>query len=227
MSIEDYFKDWMKVIDKTELIKVTDQIQAIAKLKPVCPSMMNIFKAFEVCPYKELKIVMLGQDPYPQKGIATGILFGNRRDTPEEQLSPSLQVIKEAVINYEVPHNHIIFDQSLESWASQGILMINSALTVEMNKIGSHTMIWRKFINCLLKHLSERDPGLIYILFGTQAQTFEPYINKQFNDIIKIEHPAYFARTHTKMPYKLFTDISTLINNKYGTDIIWYQELNK
>ena len=97
------------------------------------------------------------------KRQATGILFGNKADVPEDELSPSLKVVKEAAVNFEVPHNSIIFDQTLESWARQGILMINSALTVEMNKVGSHTMLWRPFISSLLKNISETNPGLIYV----------------------------------------------------------------
>ena len=162
--------------------------------------------------------------PYPQKGIATGILFGNNKETSNENLSPSLKVIKEAVINFEVPKNSCIFDPTLESWAKQGILMLNSALTVEMNKVGSHVMIWRPFIIALLKHLSECETGIIYVLFGRQAQTFKPYINSRFNHIIEIEHPAYFARSGTKMPHQLFIDISNRVKGIYGVPIKWYEE---
>lgn len=162
--------------------------------------------------------------PYPQKGVATGILFGNRADVQEENLSPSLQIVKEAAINFEVPKNSCIFDPTLESWAKQGILMINSALTVEMNKVGSHVMIWRPFIIALLKHLSECETGIIYVLFGRQAKTFKPYINKQFNDILEIEHPAYYARLNKRMPPELFATISNLCKDKYGVPIKWYQE---
>lgn len=220
MTFEEYFEGWLKVLDNGELFNATSKVMEIARFKPICPDIPNIFKAFKVCPYKDLKIVMLGQDPYPQKGVATGILFGNNVDVKE--LSPSLNIIKEAAINFEVPHNCINFDPTLESWAKQGVLMLNSALTVEMNKIGSHVMIWRQFIVCLLKQLSQKETGLIYVLFGKQAQTFEPYINKKFNTVIKVEHPAYFARTHTKMPYELFTNLSKLTEEKYGVPIKWY-----
>ena len=162
--------------------------------------------------------------PYPQKDVATGILFGNRKEAVE--LSPSLNIIKDAVVNLEVPHNIINFDQTLESWESQGILLLNSALTVEMNRIGSHAMIWRPFIFCFLNNLSKRVPGLIYVLFGRQAQTFEPYINKRFNTIFKIEHPAYFARIKKDMPHKFFNDISKCYEGIYGYPIKWYNELN-
>ena len=222
MSVEEYFGDWLKVIDKKLLLEVTNKVMMIAREKPICPDVENIFKAFRVCPYKDLKIIMLGQDPYPQKGVATGILFGNKADVKE--ISPSLNIIKEAAINFEIPHSYINFDQTLEEWSKQGVLMLNSALTVEMNRIGSHVMVWRTFISCLLKQLSQKEPGLIYVLFGRQAQTFEPYIDKQFNTVIKIEHPAFFARTHTKMPYELFKGLSKLTEEKYGIPIKWYEE---
>lgn len=222
MTLEEYFGRWMRVIDKRELESVLSKLGPEYKRKPICPAQSDVFKAFEVCPYDELKVVMLGQDPYPQKGVATGILFGNKEGTRDKDLSPSLQIIKEAAINFEIPHNCIIFDPTLESWAKQGILMINSALTVEMNKIGSHVMLWRPFIASLLKKLSENDTGIIYVLFGKQAQTFKPYINKQFNTVLEENHPAYFARTGEAMPHTVFEQISKLTKGMYGVPITWY-----
>lgn len=224
MTLEEYFGRWMRVTDKRELESVLSKLGPEYKRKPICPAQSNVFKAFEVCPYDKLKVVMLGQDPYPQKGVATGILFGNKEGTRDEDLSPSLQIIKEAAINFEIPHNCIIFDPTLESWAKQGILMINSALTVEMNKIGSHVMLWRPFIASLLKKLSENETGIIYVLFGKQAQTFKPYINKQFNTVLEENHPAYFARTGEAMPHTVFEQISKLTKGMYGMPITWYQE---
>lgn len=224
MTLDEYFGDWMKVIDRTELNNVMAKVGQEYRRKPLCPAQSDVFRAFELCLLKDLKVVMLGQDPYPQKGVATGILFGNRKEVDEDNLSPSLNVVKEAAINFEVPHYCITFDQTLESWAKQGILMINSALTVEMNRIGSHVMLWRPFIAKLLKNLSEYNTAIVYVLFGRQAQTFKPYINNRFNHIIKIEHPAYFARSGTKMPHQLFVDISNKIKEIYGVPIKWYEE---
>ena len=224
MTLEEYFGRWMKVIDKRELESVLSKLGPEYKRKPICPAQNNVFKAFEVCPYDKLKIVLLGQDPYPQKEVATGILFGNKEGTRDEDLSPSLQIVKEAAINFEIPHNCIIFDPTLESWAKQGILMINSALTVEMNKVGSHVMLWRPFIASLLKKLSENETGIFYVLFGKQAQTFKPYINKQFNTVLEENHPAYFARTGGAMPHTVFEQISKLTKRMYGIPITWYQE---
>lgn len=224
MKLEEYFGRWMRVIDKKELLAILSKLEVEYKRKPICPMQGDVFKAFKLCPYDDLKVVMLGQDPYPQKGVATGLLFGNKKEVDEENLSPSLQIVKEAAINLEIPHKSIIFDQTLESWAKQGILMINTALTVEMNRIGSHVMLWRPFVANLLKKLSENETGIIYVLFGKQAQTFKPYINKQFNIILEENHPAYFARTETKMPSTVFNQISKLTKDKYGIPITWYTE---
>ena len=224
MTVEEYFGDWLKIIDRAELNKVMYILNKEYKTKLIYPCQSNVFKAFKLCKYKDLKIVMLGQDPYPQKEIATGILFGNKAETKEKNLSSSLQIIKEAAVNLEIPKYSCIFDPTLESWAMQGILMLNSALTVELNKTGSHTMIWKPFTIALLKHLSEYETGIIYVLFGEQAQTLKPYINKQFNDILEIKHPAYYARNNQRMPSELFININKLCINKYGIPIKWYQE---
>ena len=221
MTIEEYFGKWMRVIDRSEMTRV---LNALRKVNPdkLCPEYPNIFRAFELCTYDDCKVVFLGQDPYPQKGVATGVLFGNKPGTVE--LSPSLGIIKEGCVNYEIPHGPIEFDITLESWAKQGILMINSALTCEVGRVNSHVMIWRPFISKLLKNLSKHETGIIYVLFGSRAKTFKPYINKDYNDIIEVEHPAYFARTGQTMPYSIFTDVNNLLKDKYGTTIKWYHE---
>jgi uracil-DNA glycosylase len=220
MTLDEYFGDWMKVIDRTELNNVMVKVGQEYRRKPLYPAQSDVFRAFELCPLNDLKVVMLCQDLYPQKGV----LFGNKKEVDEDNLSPSLSVIKEAAINFETPHYCITFDNSLESWSKQGILMINSALTVEMNRVGSHVMLWRPFVAKLLKNLSEYNTAIIYVLFGRQAQTFKPYINDRFNHIIEIEHPVYFARSGTKMPHQLFIDISNKVKEIYGVLIKWYEE---
>ena len=222
MTIDEYFGDWMKVLDRNETMKIMGWLRSINQ-STLCPSIKDIFKAFKLCPYNNCRVVFIGQDPYPQRGVAQGVLFGNSSDTPENKLSPSLQIVKESVINFEIPHNLITFDPTLESWAKQGILMINSALTTEVGKIGVHMMKWRPFMIAFLKQMSMINPGIIYVLFGSQAQILEPYINKN-NYVLKIEHPAYFARTNKKMPYHIWKDINKILYDLYGERIEWFKE---
>ena len=222
MTIDEYFGDWMKVLDRNETMKVMGWLRTVNK-ETLCPNIKDVFKAFKLCPYNKCRVIFVGQDPYPQKGVAQGVLFGNSSDTPENKLSPSLQIIKESVINFEISHNLITFDPSLESWAKQGILMINSALTTEVGKIGVHMMKWRPFMIAFLKQMSMINPGIIYVLFGSQAQILEPYINKN-NYVVKIEHPAYFARINKKMPYHIWKDINKILYDLYGEKIEWFKE---
>ena len=227
MTIEEYFGDWMRVIDKPEAMKIMGWLKTVNP-NTLCPALPNVFRAFKLCSLKDCRVVMIGIDPYSDKFMgkprATGILFGNNKDVPEDKLSPSLQVVKESAINFEIPHNIITFDQTLESWAKQGILMINSALTCELNKVGSHVNQWRPFVSKLLKNLSERETGIVYILFGRQAQTLKPYINERYNDIIEIEHPAYFARSNKIMPYSVFRQMNDILYGRYGERITLFNE---
>ena len=222
MTIDEYFGDWMKVLDRNETMKIMGWLRTVNK-ETLCPNIKDVFKAFKLCPYNKCRVIFVGQDPYPQRGVAQGVLFGNSSDTPENKLSPSLQVIKESVINFEIPHNLITFDPTLESWAKQGILMINSALTTEIDKVGIHMMKWRPFMIAFLKQMSMINPGIIYVLFGSQAQILEPYISKD-NYVLKIEHPAYFARINKKMPYHIWKDINKILYDLYGERIEWFKE---
>lgn len=224
MTYLEYFNKWTKIIDYNTLTSILSKLNYLYNKVLICPDKSNVFKAFNLCPLDNLKIVMIGQDPYPQKNVATGILFGNHKENTNNLLSPSLEVIKESVIDFEIPHNNITFDNSLEEWAKQGVLLINSALTCEMNKVGSHTMLWRPFISTMLANLSNYKTGIIYVLFGEQAKTLRPYINEKYNDIIESKHPAYYARTKTKLPHSLFLNIDKILKERYGNSIVWYHE---
>lgn len=222
MTKEEYFKDWLKVIDENILLNVVNQINSLYKIKKCEPSYHDIFKAFHITPYNDLSIIFLLQDPYPQIGVSTGIALGNKID--KKELSPSLQVVKEAVIDFEVPHNILNFDPTLEEWSKQGVLLLNSALTVEANRPNSHAFIWRPFIKSLLINLSELNPGLIYVLWGNEAKTFKKYINSNMNIIYTMPHPAYYARNNMKLPHKFFIELNNIIYSKYNKRINWYKE---
>ena len=221
MTAEEYFNDWFKFINKQKLKSVLDSINTQYNNKQCEPAYNNIFKVFNITPYDKLKVVFLGQDPYPQKDIATGIAFANKKDCLE--LSPSLNVLKEAVIDFEIPHNYITFDPTLEEWSKQGILLLNASLTVERNKPNSHCLIWKSFTETFLDKLSLYNPGLIYVLWGKYAQSFKDCIHNGI--IMEVHHPSYYARTHTKLPHSFFVELDKVIKEQYDEEILWYNEL--
>ena len=156
------------------------------------------------------------------KPIATGLAFANNKNT--KTLSPSLEVLKESVIDYTIPHRTINFDPSLEKWEAQGVLLLNSALSCELGRVGSHILLWRPFIKSLLTNLSHYHTGLVYTLMGTQAQTFEPYINKQFNHVVRIRHPSWYIRQKQRMPPDIWKEINAILVSLNGYGIEWYEE---
>ena len=159
----------------------------------VLPDIKIIGRAFDLCPLDKLRVVIVGQDPYPQKGYATGLAFANPKDTIT--LSPSLKLIKNRIEN-DFTHLYpqsTTFDITLESWANQGILLLNSALTVLVNKPGSHSIIWYPLISTLLSRLSQRG-NLIFLLFGSTAKSMQNLLYRKNNHIFAYNHPAYYAR---------------------------------
>ena len=214
MGMSDYFGSWMNVINPNILENTLKRVSATRFL----PQKECVFNAFLKCDYNNLKVVFLGMDPYPQPGVATGVAFANSIDTQYDKISPSLKVIIESLkANYDdLPNGE--FDITLDSWSRQGVLLLNSALTVYPNKPGSHALIWRPFISNLLNNLSERKKGLIFVLFGSQAESFEKHINSSY--IIKCQHPSYFARKNMPFPYVFKQIDDMMIQN--GMELIYW-----
>lgn len=221
MTKEEYFGGWITVLPTKEMQEAINKVSLIKD--KICPDYKNIFKAFNKCPYEKLKLIILSQDPYFQKHTATGLAFANFNNTPEEQLSPSLKVIKESVINYEIPHNLITFASELEEWAEQGVLLLNTALTCEVNKPGSHSLLWRPFICKLIKNICDYNSGIVWLLLGNIAQSFKPYINKN-QHIIEAKHPSFYARNNEKMPYNIWHNINKILIGLDGYGITFYKE---
>ena len=158
----------------------------------ILPETSKTFKAFRLCPLKDVKVVILGQDPY-HDGSATGLAFANRAD--KRTVSPSLKNIITAVeIDYGKSQGVNVrglldVDVTLESWARQGVLLLNTALTVEKGKAGSHTELWKDFTRMFVEMLSRNKSNLIFVLWGKKAQGYESYIRNN-HTILKAAHPA-------------------------------------
>lgn len=217
------FGKWINIIDKKEAEEVLSYLIQEYDKKEICPKQEDVFQAFRLINPDECRVVFIGQDPYPQRGVATGVAFANKRGTPEEDYSPSLKVIKNSIKSLENPNLVCTFDPTLEYWARQGILLLNASLTVEANKIGSHVMLWRRFIAKLITNLSKYNNNLIFVLFGELAKTFTPYIFS--GTVIKTKHPAYYARNNESMPADVFLSVNRHLE-KQGTKIEWCQSIN-
>lgn len=173
--------------------------------KKFTPPLKQVFRAFEECPYNNLQVVIIGQDPYPQLGVADGISFSCSNTN---KLQPSLRFILEEV-NRTVYNNEVIIeDLDLKIWSNQGVLMLNTALTVEIGNIGSHYEIWRPFTTYLLDWLNVHKSELVYVYMGKKAEEWSS-ITDDNNIKFFVKHPASAAYTGSKWDSKdLFNKIN-------------------
>jgi len=153
------------------------------------PSIKSLFRAFEECPYENTRVVMLGQDPYPQVNVADGIAFScSMHGTLEKSLKYMYDSIERTTGETTDRSPDLI------KWANQGILMLNSALTTTIGKPGSHQEIWKPFTAALIDHLIWNRPEIIFVFLGKRAQEYAEMIPDNFYKIFA-SHPASAAYT--------------------------------
>ena len=183
--------------------------------KRFTPPLKQVFRAFEECPYDKLKVIMIGQDPYPYINVADGLAFSC---SMTDKVQPSLKNIFAAIDSIMYPQQTIEHNPNLTRWANQGILLLNSALTCQVDKIGSHYNVWKEFIAYTMDILNYTDSGLIFVLMGKQAQELESMIGEHHH-IIKVSHPASAAYTKTVWDCNdMFNKINKIINGQNGPE---------
>jgi uracil-DNA glycosylase len=180
--------------------------------KRFTPRFKDVFNAFYECPYDKVKVVIVGQDPYPQLGVADGIAFSCSRKGKTEK---SLQYIFKALYGEYEGH-----DNDLRRWSNQGVLMINTAFTCEINKIGSHYAIWKSFTEYLFDNLNKHKPETIFVLMGKKAEAWQILLGNQI--IFKVAHPASAAYRGGKWEHlDVFNKINNALEKQGKTCINW------
>lgn len=213
------------------------------------PSKEDIFRVFEM-PVKDIKVVILSQDPYYTPNTATGLAFAVSEDTkiPVSLSNILTQLEGEYIFSNNTIDMHKDIDtikkwKTLEHWKEQGIFLLNTALTVESGKAGSHLKYWEEFTKRVITHISLNQP-CIWLLWGRKAESFIPYIrgtiyrtsgydketieyipiNNDFNYIMTAPHPAAEAYTGGKAGFfgcNHFYYVNSILKNKSLNEIKW------
>lgn len=155
--------------------------------KRFTPKVKDMFNAFTACSYDKTRVVIIGQDPYPQAGVADGIAFSCSKTG---NIEASLRYMHKSIAATVDPT--YVGQADLTSWADQGILLLNTALTTTIGKPGSHQLLWRPFIVQVLDSLIWEKPGLIYVFLGKKAQELIDLVPDN-NYKIVVSHPASAA----------------------------------
>lgn len=187
VKIEQSWKDALGAeFDKDYFIKLTDFVRGeYLAGHAVYPAAGNIFNAFNLCPLDNVKVVIIGQDPYHEPGQAHGLCFSVLPPTP---IPPSLVNIYKEIQNDlgrpSVTHG------DLTHWAEQGVLLLNSTLTVAAHRAASHVgRGWEQFTDAVIRAVSLW-PNIVYMLWGSYAQRKAEFVNPENNLILKSVHPS-------------------------------------
>ncbi len=168
---------------------LTDNIKEEYKSKQVFPAASNILRAFDLCPFDKVKVVIIGQDPYHGVGQANGLSFSVNDGVT---LPPSLKnIFKEIENDLGITVNK---SGDLTRWASQGVLMLNSVLTVLANQPASHAGLgWEYFTDAVVRTLNDKKKNVVYMLWGKYAQAKGQVINRDQNLVLTSGHPSPFS----------------------------------
>lgn len=150
----------------------------------------QIFKAFELCPLDKVKVVILGQDPYHGYGQAMGLSFSVPQGV---EAPPSLKnIFKEIESNLGI---RMSGSPDLRPWAEQGVLLLNSVLTVRAGQPASHSRIgWQTFTDAVIKTISDRCEGVVFLLWGNYARSKAVLVDKSRHHVLEAPHPSPLAR---------------------------------
>ncbi|MDD6879047.1 MAG: uracil-DNA glycosylase [bacterium] len=213
--------DWDKIlkdeINKTYFAELLNKIKKEYNNKIIYPKENHIFRAFRLTPYSNTKVVILGQDPYHGANQAEGLSFSVKKGIP---MPPSLQNIFKELKNdlgYDVPKCG-----SLIKWAEEGVLLLNSVLTVEANKAASHKMIgWETFTDSVIKKLNEKETPVVFILWGSFAKKKKQYITNPKHYIIESSHPSPLSAYNGFFGSKPFSKTNIFLRKNRIEPINW------
>lgn len=203
---ESWKKALVKEFDREYFLTLSDFVRSEYKSTTVYPQPGDVFRAFDLCPFDKVEVVILGQDPYHGVGQANGLSFAVKSGMA---LPPSLQnIFKE--IESDLGYTPIQ-DGDLSRWAEQGVLLLNATLTVRAGAPGSHQdKGWEEFTDAAIRLLSEEKEGLVFILWGNYARAKGKVIDKMRHLVLESAHPSPFSASNGFLGSKPFSEA-----NKY------------
>ncbi len=192
--------------------------------KVVYPPEEDIFNAFALTSFSDVKVVILGQDPYHGAEQAHGLCFSVR---PSVKTPPSLvNIYKE--LAQDIPHFQIPHHGYLSSWAKQGVLLLNTVLTVEQGKAHSHAKFgWETFTDQIIKVINEHCSGVIFLLWGAHAQKKGKAIDRERHHILAAPHPSPLSAHRGFFGCGHFSQVNQLLKQSGRAEIDWQPQLDE
>ena len=214
-------KSWQEVLqvefDKPYFESLVSFVKQEYASNTIFPPAGQIFNAFNTCPFNNVKVVILGQDPYHGPGQAHGLCFSVNDGI---QFPPSLQnIFKEITSDLGIPAPKT---GNLTRWAEQGVLLLNATLTVRASQAGSHQgKGWEEFTDAVIKTISEKAENVVFILWGSYAIKKKSLINASKHCILTAPHPSPLSSYRGFFGCKHFSQTNTYLTSKGKQPIEW------
>ena len=214
-------EDWKSLLQEEFNKPYFEQLVSFVKQeyasRRIYPRAGNIFRAFDKCPFESLKVVIIGQDPYHEEGQANGLCFSVNDGVP---FPPSLQNIFTEIkndIGKAIPKSG-----NLDRWAEQGVLLLNSVLTVRAHTAASHAgKGWEQFTDAVVKIISEHKDHIVYMLWGNYAQHKGAIADPLNNCILKSAHPSPLSVYRGFFGSKQFSQANEYLKSVGKQEIDW------
>ncbi len=217
----NFFKnEWDQILEeefqKEYLLQLLHRLDGEYRKGSVLPRQDRVFRAFRTTPYSHVNVLILGQDPYHNRIQPNGYAFSVNKDVP---LPPSLQnIFKE--LKLEFPDFEYT-DGDLSPWARQGVLLLNSILTVGEDQAGSHSKWgWETFTDAVISHLSQRERPMVFILWGNYAKKKAQLIDQRRHKVLTGVHPSPLSANRGFFHGNYFLDANEFLS-KQGIQIQW------
>jgi uracil-DNA glycosylase len=213
--------DWNSLLaeefEKPYFIKLMQVLKEAYRLELIYPSENDLFAALQLTSYAATKIVILGQDPYHGPDQAHGLSFSVK---PGVQIPPSLRnIFKElqSDLGCSIPNHGCLL-----SWAEQGVLLLNSVMSVKAGQANSHKKIgWQPFTNRIISLLNEREAPVIFILWGSDAQQKAEFITNKQHHVIQSVHPSPLSSYRGFLGSKPFSEANRFLTENGESPIEW------
>ncbi|MDG2061917.1 MAG: uracil-DNA glycosylase [SAR86 cluster bacterium] len=218
--IQELEGKWHEVLenqfDKSYMFKLLDFLEEENKnQKKIVPEKSKIFRAFKLCKLEEVRVVIIGQDPYPGEGQANGLAFSSDSKSPPPSLKNiHKEVLSDLGINNELKCN-------LESWAKQGVLLLNSILTTEEKVIAAHRNLgWEIFTDIVVKILNDQK-HLVFLLWGKYASNKGSLIDQSRHLVLHSTHPSPLSAHRGFFGSKHFSKCNAYLKKHHNQKVDW------
>lgn len=214
--------DWdneLKIIwNSPNFNKFYQKVLNLYSKETIFPPKEDIFNALKLTPYKDVKVVIVGQDPYHGVGEAMGLSFSVHKDI---NIPPSLKnIYKELYSDLGITPASV---GNLECWAKEGVLLLNAVLTVEKDKPASHKFLgWENFTDAIIRSLNDKDTPVVFILWGNFARSKKSLITNPKHYVIESTHPSPFSANYGFFGSRPFSKTNQFLRENHLKEIDWH-----